>query len=50
MVEPLVCVASASGTMLAATAAADPLEDPPFQRLVLQGIAWVANRPLTAGS
>jgi type 1 glutamine amidotransferase len=25
--------------------AADPLEDPLFQRLVLQGIAWVANRP-----
>ncbi len=27
--EPLVCVPSASGTMPAATAAAEPLEEPP---------------------
>ena len=29
MTEPLVCVPIASGTMPAATAAAEPLEDPP---------------------
>ena len=32
MVEPLVCVASASGTMPAATAAAEPLDEPPGVR------------------
>ena len=29
MIEPLVCVPSATGTKLAATAAADPLDEPP---------------------
>jgi hypothetical protein len=32
MVEPVVCVPSASGTMQSATAAADPLDEPPGVR------------------
>jgi hypothetical protein len=32
MTEPFVCVPSATGTMRAATAAADPLDEPPGVR------------------
>ena len=38
MIEPFVCVPIASGTMLAATAAAEPEEDPPGVRSVSCGL------------
>ena len=38
MTDPLVCVPSATGTMPAATAAAEPLEEPPGVCAVLCGL------------
>ena len=38
MIEPLVCEPMASGTMPAATAAAEPLDEPPGVRSLLCGL------------
>ena len=43
MVEPLVCEPIASGTMPAATAAAEPLEEPPGVRVAIVRIAGLAG-------
>ena len=39
MIDPPVCVPNATGTMKSATAAADPLEDPPGVCARLRGFA-----------
>ena len=39
MIDPAVCVPSASGTILSATAAAEPLEEPPGVCATLCGLA-----------
>ena len=42
MIEPLVCVPSATGASFAATAAADPLDEPPG---VCASVMWILGRP-----
>src|SRR5688572_7667214 len=52
IVEPVVCVPIASGTIESPTAAAEPLEDPPGVRLGSNGLRvlpgyWLANSVVT---
>ena len=44
--EPCVCVPSAAGTMPHATAAAEPLDDPPGVRVVSNGLRVGPERPI----
>src|SRR5205809_530198 len=44
--EPCVCVPSAAGTIAHATAAADPLDEPPGVRVVSNGLRVAPDRPI----
>jgi hypothetical protein len=44
--EPMVCVPSATGTIPQATAAAEPLEDPPGVRFTSNGLVVGPDRPI----
>ena len=44
--EPMVCVPSATGTIPQATAAAEPLEEPPGVRFASNGLLVGPDRPI----
>ena len=50
MTDPPVCVPSVSGTIRSATAAAEPLDEPPGVRVKSCGLRVTGRRPCAANS